>query len=76
MGPSMTEFFSNQFMMVWNLPLCKCTGAHDHLPERGVMDLKLTFTEPVRNLDLIVMAIYDNKIKIDKHGVAETDFAI
>ena len=76
MGPSMTEFFSNQFMMVWNLLLCKCTGANDHLPERGVMDLKLTFTEPVRNLDLIVMAIYDNKIKIDKHGVAETDFAI
>lgn len=75
-GPTMTEYFSNQFMMVWNLPLCKCVGAHDHLPEHGVIDLKLTFSEPVDNLDLIVMAVYDNKIKIDKNGVVETDFAI
>ena len=50
--------------------------AHDHLPEFGVIDLKLTFSQPVENLELIVMAVYDNKIKIDKNGVVETNFAI
>ena len=25
-GPSMTEYFSNQFMMVWNTTMCKCVG--------------------------------------------------
>ena len=75
-GPSIHEFFGNQFLMAWNIPMCKCVGAHDHVPERGVIDLKLTFTSPVTNLDLLVMGIYDNIIKIDKNGIAETDFAI
>ena len=75
-GPSMSEYFGNQFVMAWNIPMCKCVGAHDHIPERGVIDLKLVFSAPVDNVDLLVMAVYDNIIKVDKNGVAETDFAI
>ena len=75
-GPSMKEYFSNQFVMAWNLPMCNCVGAHDHEREKGIIDLKLTFNEPANNLDLLVMAVYESQIRIDKNGLTETNFVI
>ena len=47
-----------------------CMGSHNHKPENGVIDLNLSFNTPTTApLTLLILASFENKIKIKKDEV-------
>ena len=74
LGLSIEEFFTNQFVMAYNLCGDGCAGGHDHVSEQGSLDLRLNLNEPADNLELLVMAVFENIITIDR-GNPEIDYS-
>ena len=74
LGPSMQEYFTNQFVMAYNLCGDNCVGGHDHAPEFGSLDLRLNLNKPSNNLELLIMAVYENVVTVEK-GIPEIDYS-
>ena len=74
LGPSISEYFVNQFVMAYNLCGDGCVGGHDPVPEQGSLDLRINLNRPADNLELLIMAVYENVISIEK-GIPEIDFS-
>ena len=60
--------------MAYNLCGDGCAGGHDHVSEQGSLDLRLNLNEPADNLELLVMAVFENIITIDR-GNPEIDYS-
>lgn len=74
LGPSIDEYFANQFVMTWNLCGDGCVGGHDHVPEVGSLDLRLNLNQPADNLELLIMGVFENCLTVEK-GVPEIDYS-
>ena len=74
LGPSIEEYFNNQFVMAYNLCGDGCVGGHDHAPEYGSLDLRLNFNTATDNLELLIMSVFENVVTVEK-GIPEIDYS-
>ena len=64
------EFWEKSFFISYDITPDGCMCSHNHKPENGVIDLNLSFNTPTTApLTLLILASFENKIKIKKDEV-------